>query len=136
MGELLLIMVVALLFVGPDKLPQAAKAIGKGIRDFRKHTLDLQDTIESDEKLGEAMRELRSALSGTYVAPPRPVPRPGLPPAGPGAVPAATAAPSADGVPTVTPASGSIAKGELPAAEPPPASAAAPARSDDDPRHG
>jgi len=62
MGELLLIMVVALLVVGPDKLPQAAKAIGKGIRDFRRHSQDLQSTLEQDEKLGEAVRELRSAL--------------------------------------------------------------------------
>lgn len=62
MGELLLILVVALLVVGPDKLPQAAKAIGKGIRDFRRHTIDLQSTLEQDEKLGEAVRELRSAL--------------------------------------------------------------------------
>ena len=52
MGELLLILVVALLVVGPDKLPDAARKIGKGIRDFRKHTHDLQSTIEQDENLG------------------------------------------------------------------------------------
>lgn len=62
MGELLLILVVALLVVGPDKLPQAAKAIGKGIRDFRRTSHELQSTLEQDEKLGEAVRELRSAL--------------------------------------------------------------------------
>ena len=62
MGELLLILVVALLVVGPDKLPQAAKTIGKGIRDFRRHSQELQSTLEQDEKLGEAVRELRSAL--------------------------------------------------------------------------
>jgi sec-independent protein translocase protein TatB len=62
MGELVLILVVALLVVGPDKLPQAAKAIGRGIRDFRRHSQDLQSTLEQDEKLGEAVRELKSAL--------------------------------------------------------------------------
>lgn len=62
MGELLLILIVALLVVGPDKLPNAARSIGKGIRDFRRHTQDLQSTIEQDEHIGGAMRELRSAL--------------------------------------------------------------------------
>ena len=64
MSEMLIILVVALLVVGPDKLPTAARAIGKGIRDLRRHTLDLQDTIEADENIGGAVRELRSALHG------------------------------------------------------------------------
>lgn len=64
MSEMLIILVVALLVVGPDKLPNAARAIGKGIRDLRRHTLDLQDTIEADENIGGAVRELKSALHG------------------------------------------------------------------------
>jgi len=77
MGELLLILVVALLVVGPDKLPQAAKAIGKGIRDFRRHSQELQSTLEQDEKLGEAVRELRSALRDDPLRfATRPTPRP------------------------------------------------------------
>lgn len=82
MGELVLILVVALLVVGPDKLPDAAKAIGKGIRDFRRHTQDLQETLEQDEKLGEAVRELRSALRDDPFRPrPRPIPPPPAAPA-------------------------------------------------------
>ena len=64
MGELIVVLVVALLFLGPSKLPEAAKAIGKGIRELRKHTQDLQTTIEQDEELGETVRELKSALRG------------------------------------------------------------------------
>ncbi len=63
MGELLLILIVALLAVGPDKLPGAAKSIGKAIRDLRKQGKELQTTLEEDSKLGEAVRELRSALN-------------------------------------------------------------------------
>ena len=137
MGELLLILVVALLFVGPDKLPNAARAIGKGIRDFRKHSQDLQSTLEQDEKLGEAVRELRSALRDDPLRPrppaprppppappaggtdalagpagPPPPPAPGTPPATPIATPASAAAgaAAADGPPVVTPASGAIPK--------------------------
>jgi sec-independent protein translocase protein TatB len=73
MGEILLILVVALLALGPDKLPAAAKAIGKGIRDLRRQTHALQSTIEQDTKLGEAVRVIKSALRED---PSRPRPRP------------------------------------------------------------
>jgi sec-independent protein translocase protein TatB len=64
MGEIVLIAVVALLVLGPDRLPGAAKAIGKGIRDLRKQTQDLKRTVEEDTELGDAVRDLRSALRG------------------------------------------------------------------------
>jgi sec-independent protein translocase protein TatB len=116
MGELLLILVVALLFVGPDKLPNAARAIGKGIRDFRKHTKDLQSTIEQDEKLGEAVRELRSALQGDPARPPpppaRPPPAPDTGTGGSGGAPADHSSPSEP--PRVTPAAGAVAKHRSP----------------------
>jgi sec-independent protein translocase protein TatB len=65
MGEILLIAVVALLAVGPDRLPQAARSIGRGIRDIRRQTTDLQQTLEQDSQIGDAVRELRSAWYGT-----------------------------------------------------------------------
>lgn len=64
MGEIILIAVVALLVVGPDRLPSAAKAIGKGIRDLRQQTREFQQTIEKDTEIGGAVRELRTALRG------------------------------------------------------------------------
>jgi sec-independent protein translocase protein TatB len=75
MGEIIVILVVALLVLGPDKLPEAAKSIGKTIRDLRRHTRDLQDTIEKDEHIGGTVRELKSALRGDDLSefyPPRP----------------------------------------------------------------
>lgn len=93
-GELILIAVVALLFVGPDKLPAAAKAIGKGIRDLRRQTSDLTRTIEEDTQIGDAVRDLRSALRGEEPPPPRPqAPRP--PPADAAATAGAPATPLA-----------------------------------------
>ena len=38
MGELVVILIVALLVLGPDKIPDAAKAIGKTMRELRKQT--------------------------------------------------------------------------------------------------
>lgn len=34
-GEIALIFVIALFFIGPKKLPELAKGLGKGIRDFQ-----------------------------------------------------------------------------------------------------
>jgi len=63
-SEIILILVVALLFLGPDKLPQAAKQISKGIRDLKKQTRSLQNQIEGDEQIGGALRDIKSALRG------------------------------------------------------------------------
>ncbi len=71
--EILVILIVALLFLGPDKLPEAAKSISKGIRDLRKQTREFQETIEADERIGGAIRDLKSALNGED---PKPRPRP------------------------------------------------------------
>src|SRR5882724_1943955 len=63
MGEIMLILVVALLVLGPQKLPDAAKQIGKAIRELHRHTQNLQETIEQDEHIGGTMRELKNALN-------------------------------------------------------------------------
>lgn len=63
-SEILVILVVALLFLGPDKLPEAAKTISKGIRDLKRQSRALQQQIEGDEKIGGAIRDLKSALRG------------------------------------------------------------------------
>jgi len=52
--ELLIIAVVALLIVGPKKLPDLAKSLGKGFREFKKATEgvseDLKDALKEEEK--------------------------------------------------------------------------------------
>jgi sec-independent protein translocase protein TatB len=69
MGEIVVILIVALLVLGPEKLPDAAKSIGRTIRDLRRHTRDLQDTIEKDEAIGGTVRELKSAFRGDEYSP-------------------------------------------------------------------
>ena len=157
MGELLLILVVALLVVGPDKLPQAAKAIGKGIRDFRRTSHDLQSTLEQDEKLGEAVRELKSALRDDPLRfASRPTPRPGTGAmsttgstalaSGDVAAPASESAagePATMGPPSIVPAAGTVAKeaatpasGARPVDARPDPRPATPRSKVDDPAHG
>jgi sec-independent protein translocase protein TatB len=72
-SEIIVILIVALLFLGPDKLPDAAKTISKGIRDLKKQSRTLQQTIENDERIGGAIRDIKSALRGED-PPPRPKP--------------------------------------------------------------
>jgi len=59
-GELLVIILIALLFVGPEKLPGAAKSIGKGLRQLRNAADNVRNTVEQDEDLKSAIGELRS----------------------------------------------------------------------------
>ena len=80
-GELIIIAIVALLALGPDKLPGAAKKIGKGIRDLKRQTRDLQDTIEQDTQIGDVVRDFKAALRGddAPTSPPPPVRKPERP---------------------------------------------------------
>jgi len=45
-GEILVILVIALLVFGPTKLPQLGDALGKGIRNFKKASEGLFDDEE------------------------------------------------------------------------------------------
>ncbi|RMH41542.1 MAG: hypothetical protein D6689_10890, partial [Deltaproteobacteria bacterium] len=69
--EIIIIAIVALLALGPDKLPDTARKLGKGIRDLKRQTRELQATIEQDAQIGEAVRDLKAALRGED-PPPRP----------------------------------------------------------------
>lgn len=44
-AEVLIILVVALLVLGPKKLPEAARQIGKAMSEFRRVTSGLQDEV-------------------------------------------------------------------------------------------
>jgi sec-independent protein translocase protein TatA len=52
--ELIIIAIIALIVVGPKKLPDLAKTLGKGFSEFRKATDglsdDLKQTMQSDDK--------------------------------------------------------------------------------------
>jgi TatA/E family protein of Tat protein translocase len=62
MGELLVILALALIVLGPKKLPDIATTLGKAIRSFRKATQDLGDQLEVDETVKQPLRELKAAL--------------------------------------------------------------------------
>lgn len=50
MQELLIILAVALIIIGPKKLPELARTLGKGLAEFRRATNDLKYSIDPDSK--------------------------------------------------------------------------------------
>jgi sec-independent protein translocase protein TatA len=46
--ELVIILVIALLILGPGRLPDVGAALGKSIREFRKASSDLGDSLKVD----------------------------------------------------------------------------------------
>ncbi|MES2527032.1 MAG: twin-arginine translocase TatA/TatE family subunit [Bdellovibrionota bacterium] len=45
-GELIVVFLIALIFIGPKKLPELAKGLGKGIRDFQNAAKGLTDQLQ------------------------------------------------------------------------------------------
>ena len=50
MQELIIILVVALIFIGPKKLPDLAKALGKGVAQFKNAMDDVKGTFDESIK--------------------------------------------------------------------------------------
>jgi Tat protein translocase TatB subunit len=63
--ELLLIFVIALVIVGPQRLPELGRTIGKGLREFRKMQDEVKDLVNTGmgDDLKQATAELRRTAS-------------------------------------------------------------------------
>jgi sec-independent protein translocase protein TatA len=48
--EIIVILFVILIFFGAKKIPDLAQGLGKGLREFRKATRDVQDDLTGDDK--------------------------------------------------------------------------------------
>ena len=46
--EIIVILVIALLLIGPDKLPELAKTLGKGLSEFKNAAEDFRDNVKVD----------------------------------------------------------------------------------------
>jgi TatA/E family protein of Tat protein translocase len=69
MPEMIVILVIALIVIGPSKLPDLAKALGKGIAEFRKATQEIKESLNIDEELKEAKQDLVDSVSGLNTPP-------------------------------------------------------------------
>ncbi len=117
-GELIIVLIIALIVVGPGKLPDVGSALGKSIREFRKAATDVKDatSLEAPAVAGAQTQAPAPAVPATAAsavavtatvaaAPPPPPPPPVAPidaaadPVTPFAAPGGAAAESAGGSP-------------------------------------
>ena len=56
MPELLLLLAIALIVIGPKKLPDLAKSLGRAMREFKKATNEFKETIQIDEDLSDVKK--------------------------------------------------------------------------------
>lgn len=59
--ELFIILIIALVVLGPEKLPDLARAIGRGIGEFRKATSEIKESFQADDDLREIKTQLSQA---------------------------------------------------------------------------
>ena len=76
-GEIAVIMIVALLLLGPDKLPELARGIGKFVREFRRQTDDVRGMVERE--FYKMDQEVFSEDQAKRIEPPAPA-QPAIPP--------------------------------------------------------
>ena len=78
--ELLFILVVALIFFGPRKLPQLAHSIGKSLAEFRKASDNFKRTWEREVALESSRVEVAdNSISGNGAEPPYTTPQDSTP---------------------------------------------------------
>ena len=58
-SELFLILLIVLVFFGAKKLPELAKGLGQGIREFRKAARDVQEEVEKETKVLDDKKEVK-----------------------------------------------------------------------------
>ena len=67
--ELVIILVIALLILGPGKLPDVGAALGKCIREFRKASADVQEAVKIDTSPMPATTPVAPAPAAAMAAP-------------------------------------------------------------------
>ena len=55
MPELIVILVIALIVIGPNKLPDMAKSLGKGLAEFKKASDDFQRNIQEETRKADVL---------------------------------------------------------------------------------
>jgi Tat protein translocase TatB subunit len=58
MPELILIVIIAFLVVGPKRLPGLAKTLGKGLHEFRRAADDVKDSLKETLDVSEFKKDM------------------------------------------------------------------------------
>jgi sec-independent protein translocase protein TatA len=71
--EMLVILVIALIFFGPKKLPDLGKSLGKSIAEFKRASNELRNTLEEEVRQDERKTALATTAAVTPVTPVTPL---------------------------------------------------------------
>ena len=71
-GEIVIVAILALVLLGPDRLPGAAKALGKTLQDLKKATDGLKGQLEAE--MYSVEKAVKKAIDGTDASAPPEVP--------------------------------------------------------------
>ena len=63
--EMIIIAIVALIFIGPDKLPGVLRSIGKGLVELKRATSDVRSTVQEEMQKIEDEIELKEVREST-----------------------------------------------------------------------
>lgn len=77
MPELIIILVIALIVIGPKKLPDLAKSLGRAINEFKKATREFKESMDVDDDiktLKKPFKEITDDLKGSLNPPAAGVP--------------------------------------------------------------
>jgi len=58
--ELVVILVLALLVLGPERLPEVARALGRGLAELKRATQGLKDEMDAEMRRADEETEVRS----------------------------------------------------------------------------
>jgi len=68
MPELIVILVIALIVIGPQKLPDLARSLGKGLAEFKRATDDFKQSVADEVKTADEQERLTKELAAKEVA--------------------------------------------------------------------
>jgi TatA/E family protein of Tat protein translocase len=62
MPELIVILIIAVIIIGPKKLPDLAKNLGKGLSEFKRATDDVKESLRADEFTAE-VKNIKTSIT-------------------------------------------------------------------------
>ncbi|TWI75520.1 sec-independent protein translocase protein TatB [Desulfobotulus alkaliphilus] len=60
MPEILIILALALIVIGPKKLPDLARSLGKAFGEFKSASKDFKDALNAETQTGEEKKSLKA----------------------------------------------------------------------------
>lgn len=61
MQELIIILIVALIVLGPKRLPEIARALGRGIGEFKRATREVKESVDLEGELRKIEQEVEES---------------------------------------------------------------------------